>query len=107
MAPANPEIFYHLMIDTNTDYSHYYTFEFYEEDPYYSELAEAIYRITQADADHIFNFFNNLEIENKNDDTVMDIIREEVEIFWAGQYTAEKCAENIQNRVYIYVNEQR
>ena len=63
--------------------------------------------MTKADADNIFNFLNSIEIRNKSDETIMNIINEEVSIFWAGDITAEQCAGYIQNRVYIYVNEQR
>ena len=62
---------------------------------------------TQADADNVFNFLNNIEIRDNSDETVFNIIQEEVDIFWAGQITAEQCAAYIQNRVYIYVNEQK
>ncbi|MCL2519063.1 MAG: extracellular solute-binding protein [Oscillospiraceae bacterium] len=100
MLDKAPNMYYYL--DPNNNY----IFGRTEQDDYYSRTMNEL-RITKAETDYIFNFLNGLEIRNKNDETIMTIIREEVEIFWAGQYTAEKCAENIQNRVYIYVNEQR
>jgi len=69
-------------------------------------LPKPIYRLTQTDADRIFNFLNTVE-SRRTDKMVMDIITEELNVFWAGDVSAERCAEIIQSRVFIYVNEQR
>lgn len=41
------------------------------------------------------------------DNNIMNIIREEASVFFSGQKTAQECADVIQSRVEIYVNEQK
>lgn len=66
--------------------------------------------ITEADKDYILELLSQTVppkryIDN-NDDTPYNIYYEETEKFFAGEYTAEKCADVIQNRMETYISEQ-
>lgn len=66
--------------------------------------------ITEADKDYILELLSQTVppkryIDN-NDDTPYNIYYEEIEKFFAGEYTAEKCADVIQNRMETYISEQ-
>ncbi len=66
--------------------------------------------ITEADKSYILELLSQTVppkryIDN-SDDTPYNIYYEETEKFFAGEYTAEKCADVIQNRMETYISEQ-
>jgi len=66
-----------------------------------------LYQITDEDIEFLVNFLNTIEVRQPYDQTAYDIIMEEVNAFFAGAITAEKCAGYIQNRVQLYLHEQK
>jgi ABC-type glycerol-3-phosphate transport system substrate-binding protein len=65
------------------------------------------FSFTEADAVEIKRFLNELSVVPKYDDTVLEIIFEEVLAFFADAITSEQCAKYIQNRVSTYLNERK
>ena len=53
------------------------------------------------------NIMQRVYLDTEHDDSVMNIVNEEIEYFFNGERTAEQTAEYIQSRVNLYVNEQR
>jgi len=62
---------------------------------------------TEADAIEIKRFLNDVPVVPKYDNTVFEIIYEEISAFFANAITAEQCAGYIQNRVSTYLNERK
>ena len=63
---------------------------------------------TQENADLITDLINNTSmVADYNTSQINDIINEEVAYYFSGEKTAQDVAATIQNRVSIYVNEQR
>ena len=78
------------------------------DDTYYINDEEIIIQpLTQAQADEIFNFVCSVKNHNYSDENVKNIVDEEVAPFFAGKQSAENVANNIQNRVQLYINENR
>jgi len=65
------------------------------------------FSFTKEDAVAIKRFLNDVPVVPKYDNTVFEIIYEEVNAFFAGAITAEQCAGYIQNRVQLYLHEQK
>ena len=65
------------------------------------------FHFTEADAAEIKRFLNDVPVVPKYDNTVFEIIYEEIDTFFNGTITAEQCAKYIQNRVSTYLNEQK
>lgn len=65
------------------------------------------FSFTKADVTRIVRFLNDVSVVPKYDFTVMDIILEEIDVFFDGVITAEQCAGYIQNRVSTYLNERK
>jgi len=65
------------------------------------------YHFEEDDVVKIFNYFNSINVTPKYNDTVINIIQEEITQFFADAITAEQCAGYIQNRVQLYLNEQK
>ncbi len=66
-----------------------------------------IYALTQEEADQIKNTINSVNRLYFVDQSIMNIINDEAAAFFNGQRSARDCANYIQSRVNIYVNEQR
>lgn len=66
-----------------------------------------IYAMTEFEYNAIMDLINSTTRISRYDESVMNIINEEVEYFFNGDRTAEQTAEYIQSRVNLYVNEQR
>jgi ABC-type glycerol-3-phosphate transport system substrate-binding protein len=63
---------------------------------------------TQANADMISDLIENTSmVADYNTSQINDIINEEVAYYFSGEKTAQDVAATIQNRVSIYVNEQK
>ncbi len=63
-------------------------------------------RFTEADAEEVRRFLNDVTFSPNYDQTAISIIVEEATDYFGGTTIAQKCAENIQNRVSIYLSEQ-
>ncbi len=61
---------------------------------------------TREDADEITRFLNEITFSLNYDQTALTIIMEEIIDYFGGTRNARQCAENIQNRVSIYLSEQ-
>lgn len=79
---------------------------YYSYDQVTGEEKEIIF--TQENADLIADLINNTSmVADYNTSQINDIINEEVAYYFSGEKTAQDVAATIQNRVSIYVNEQR
>lgn len=70
-------------------------------------LMVEIYAATQEDVDQIMDLMSRIDSTMSFDESMMGIIQEETGAFFAGQKSARETASLIQNRISIYVNEQR
>ena len=66
-----------------------------------------IYSITQEQADKVMDVIQSTTRLYDEDTTILDIICELTDAFFAGEKTAEETARLIQAKLSIYVNEQR
>ena len=79
---------------------------YYSYDQVTGEEKEIIF--TQENADLITDLINNTSmVADYNSSQINDIINEEVAYYFSGEKSAQDVAATIQNRVSIYVNEQR
>lgn len=79
---------------------------YYSYDQVTGEEKEIIF--TQENSDLITDLINNTSmVADYNTSQINDIINEEVAYYFSGEKTAQDVAATIQNRVSIYVNEQR
>ena len=69
--------------------------------------SKGIKLISQAEVDRFYNFLEVPENMAIYDETVVDIVIEEAEEYFAGNRTAEEAAARVQERVSLYVSEQR
>ena len=72
-----------------------------------NDFSVDIYSMKQEEYDAFLKLYNNVKTVYSYDTEIMNIILEECEFFFAGQKTAEQTAEVIQNRLSLYVAEQR
>jgi len=89
----------------------------YDEDGKYVELPRyttgwgeneiPVYALKQADIDELMSFFGSIDTVFRYDTKIMEIIQDCAAPFFAGQKSANDTASLIQNRVSLYVNEQR
>ncbi len=63
--------------------------------------------LSQAQADELFDFVCSVTKPTYYSRDVSNIVDEEVQAFYSGQKTAKEAAEMIQNRVQLYVNENK
>lgn len=66
-----------------------------------------LYALTQGQADKVMELIETTDKLGRQDDTILSIILEEAEPFFAGRQSAEETARIIQGKLSIYVNEQR
>ncbi|MBP5733289.1 MAG: hypothetical protein J6W66_05640, partial [Lachnospiraceae bacterium] len=80
----------------------------YYDDTYYINEQEIILEpFTQAEVDKLFNFICSVKTARYSDEDVRKIVSEEVEAFFNGSKSAQDTATMIQNRVQLYVNENK
>lgn len=114
---------------TKTGYKLYNDHHFYNEytdfnDVYYDEDIRGyvglvyhvsddelmkIGKVTEEDAAAVDKYFNMATRKHKitfKRDKIYEIFNEEIEKFFNGGYTAEKCAEVLQDRISTYISEQ-
>lgn len=73
----------------------------------WGDLQVEIYALTQEEADQFLALINSTNRVYSYDQSLMGIITDETEAFFAGQKSAEDTAAMIQSRASLYVNEQR
>ena len=66
-----------------------------------------VYAMTQEQADKLWEAVTTCNKVLEQDDAIYNIVFEQAQAFYSGQKTAEEVARLIQNKVTIYVNEQR
>ncbi|MDR2530120.1 MAG: hypothetical protein LBC65_01080, partial [Oscillospiraceae bacterium] len=64
------------------------------------------YAMTESELERGMQFINSITRLSESDDSVVQIIKEELGAFFNGQKTASAVADIIQSRVSLYVNEQ-
>lgn len=64
-------------------------------------------RSTQADYDQLMALYNAITTVAGYDENIYNIVNEEAGAYFAGDRSLDDIARNIQNRVRLYVNEQR
>ena len=72
-----------------------------------SETPIEIYAMSKEDVDMIMDLINSITRARNYDDAIVKIIIEDATPFFKGQKTAEATADILQNRISLYVNEQR
>ena len=73
----------------------------------YDDFEIQIYAATEEEIATVRNLLTSIDTLYQYDQQVMRIINEETEAFFAGQKPVEHVADVIQNRIQIYVNENR
>lgn len=78
-------------------------------DDYYSVGGQEIViePLTSEQVDEIFDFAKTLTRKYENNEEILKIVNSEAEAYYNGQKSAEDVAKVIQNRVQIYVDENR
>ena len=66
-----------------------------------------LYAVTQEQADKIMALIDSADTALVFDDNVMNIVKDEAAAYFVGEKTAEDTAALIQNRVSLYINEQK
>ncbi len=78
------------------------------DDYYYINGVEIpISPMTQEEVDEVVGFLQSVEEHFSNSQELINIITEEAAPYFAGQKNVNEVADIIQNRVQIYVNENR
>lgn len=81
--------------------------QYYDDTIYINEQEIVVNPFSQAQADALFNFLCSVNTPSYYDEKVMEIVSEEVAAFFAGSKSASDVADMIQNRVQLYVNENK
>ncbi len=66
-----------------------------------------LYAVTREQADQILAVIDSADSAIVFDESVMDIIKDEAKAYFAGEKTVEETAALIQNRVSLYISEQK
>lgn len=61
---------------------------------------------TQEEMDTLLAFIEGIESSNNYNSTILNILSEEAQMYFAGDQPAEQAAKNIQSRVSLYLSEQ-
>lgn len=61
---------------------------------------------TQEQMERFADYIEEIDARSYTDQTIRNIIEEEAEMYFAGDSTAQECAEMIQSRVSLYLSEQ-
>lgn len=78
-----------------------------EETFYLNGESIVLPQMTQAQVDKVVNYIFSLKKSGYNNENVMNIINEEMGGFFSGQKSAKEVAAVIQNRVQLFVDENR
>lgn len=74
---------------------------------YVNNTPVTVYAMTEQEYDMFMDLLKDADRLMTYDSSIMQIISEEAGVFFAGQKTAQECANVIQSRVELYVNEQK
>ena len=75
---------------------------------YYTRWGTSYYHYaTQEEIDTVMSMLNHVSIYKKSEEQIIDIIKEEIESYFAGIKSEEEVAAIIQDRVQIYLDEQK
>lgn len=66
-----------------------------------------IYALKQEQLDQLMELYDSIDTLSSFDEVVIQIVDEEVPMFFHGDKTAEQVAEIIQNRMSLYVSGQK
>lgn len=66
-----------------------------------------IFALTQEQADKLWDLITTTTKVSEDNSSIMEIVTEQAQAYYAGQKSAEEVAKLIQSKVNIYVNEQR
>ena len=80
---------------------------YYDDYYWINDEQFVIQPFTQAQADELFNFISGVKNSSYRDENIAKIISEEVQAFYSGSKSAKDAANMIQNRVQLYVQENR
>ncbi len=73
----------------------------------YDDFSVKIYAAKDYEVETIRNLIESTDTLYQYDQKMMEIIAEEAEAYFAGQKNAKEVADIIQNRIQVYVNENR
>ncbi len=73
---------------------------------YYEDDGGKIYPMTQEERDRVEAYIRSCDTVLTSNETVMNIVLEEAEMYFAGDCTAEDAAKRIQSRAEIFISEQ-
>ncbi|HBA69772.1 MAG TPA: hypothetical protein DCZ40_10520, partial [Lachnospiraceae bacterium] len=73
----------------------------------YDDFSVRIFAAKDYEVETIRNLINSTDTRYQYDEKMMSIITEEANAFFEGQKTAKEVADIIQNRIQVYVNENR
>ncbi len=79
----------------------------YDQTYYVGEVEIKITPMTQVEINEVLNFVKSVEQPYSYDENLINIINEESAPYFAGQKNIKEVADIIQNRIQIYVNENR
>ena len=79
----------------------------YDDTFYINGQEITINPLSQAQADELFDFVCSVTKPTYYSRDVSNIVDEEVQAFYSGQKSAQDAAAMIQNRVQLYVNENK
>ena len=79
----------------------------YDQMYYVGDVEIKITPMTQAEIDEVLKFVKSVEQPYSYDQNLINIINEETAPYFAGQKNIKEVADIIQNRIQIYVNENR
>ncbi len=109
--PTNKAVFDEMVEEamTPTTYvdEHGNTVEEPKMEWYVDNSPVTVYSMTEEEHQMFMDLLARTDRLMTYDSSIMDIIREEAAVFFSGQKTAQECADVIQSRVEIYVNEQK
>lgn len=74
---------------------------------YVNNAPVVVYSMTDEEYNMFMDLLDRTDRLMTYDNSIMNIIREEAAVYFEGQKTAQECADVIQSRVEIYVNEQK
>ena len=77
----------------------------YDETYYVGDVEVIVKPSTDKDIEEVMSFIKSVDTIYQTDEDLMNIIKEEAEVFFEGKKSAEEAARIIQSRASIYVSE--
>ena len=79
--------------------------EYYDESIWINGEELKLEQMTQADVDQMYELFETVDSAYEYDETLLNMVKEEVAPFFKGQKSAEECAKIVQSKAQIYIDE--